>query len=1101
MIRFIDVKTGNVYNGSKPYVHWFEGKQSVGINYDKQFVFLTEDDCVDITINSEVFSIVDNHKIGFFTDDEGRPVEKEVYGKNYLNLDVLKTNHIQHIAFQGEGIPGSISYKYPFDVTGDDGTVYHLYTFNIIAQGKYVGQITDVFTINGEEFSIGADFYDENEILSINLANFGMDMSNEVQRAIYESNINEQKANYVLLNRKFKELLNEYINIIGNKGSYKSLINSLRWFEYGDLTKIYEYWKHSEPNKDYLSKKDLVQFIDESTQDLINSNSKTTYIGISTALNKILKSKNGDIVYQNDDDAKDVKRILNEPIPCLEDVSMLWAQNEMALKMTLLHNFFATYFLPIHLDLIHTTIEKTIYSDTLKINNFHSLNRLDIHDELDSFTCEVGKLFHLDNVETFTNLTTPFGYINSHNLGVEDGMLDIIGVDLEFQEYDKYPDAVDENDNPIEYTIDEETYQYKRNSKGELITEDDVYKAYILQHYKGIGAIIPFKCTFNMRSNILTDASIIIHKDGDLILQRDTTNVNHDNIDGITHMNFNILIKEIGNYKAQLKFRRTDGFVYTKTVDFVVDEENYPEIKMFKIVPKNNIENSLFVSITEEGETNPGYSKWLQEGTEIPLELGNIADYVLSPIQHKRRYYNGEDITETPIIYTQFISATSENIKNTVHSNRVIIIKILDKNKLQELLENTNIYNNGFILTDMYSVYTSIDKTTGHCSLTPGIVWLKMNKSGAFYTPPTYDEIISKWDIQNTDDYLIGINTQFNIDDSKFPNYTIRSTEKRIKVWVRDMFIPYFYKLEELGTVSFLDRISNGYSEDSYFGIKNSPNTYVIDQNDVVCFLPKLKCVRRPSDFMWKYYCSTINKTIIPETFRRTDMDILTESVPYMSEKKNPIYMHTGGEIFEYDGNFLINLLDSSISYEEKPSGYLHTEKIGDTVVYKDSYGNIYSYDGIGYVYEKSGIKTMIAIEDDFINYFTQLYDEDRQMKVIPNDNKNTYKIPSPAILQPLFGRYDFRVLPSLGYYDIIFSYKMDDFQNKDNVKTVTSQFLVSKKGSKKVTVPDIPKTFTEPDIPVQDEIRVYLEEILRKTNSKYGFNLDYLDDYSDYIS
>lgn len=978
MIRFIDVKTGNVYNGSKPYVHWFDGKQSVGLNYDKQFVILTEAKSVCIKINSEVFSLVDTHKIGFWYDEKGRPVEKEVYGKQYLNLDVLKTNYLYHPAFEGEGKPGDPDYKKPFEVLGEDGKYYHLYTFNIIAQGKYVGQVTDVFTINDEEFSIGADFYDENEILGINLSNFGMDLSNEIQRAIYKSNINEQKVDYVLLNRKFKELLNEYINIIGNKGSYKSLINSLKWFEYGELTRIYEYWKHSEPNKDYLSKKDLLQFIDESTQDLISSNAKTTYIGISTALNKILK-ENGSIVYEND--TYSGGKIIGEPIPCIENISMLWSKKEMSLKMTLLHNFFATYFLPIHLDLIHSTIENVVYANTLKINHFNSLKRFDTHDNLFTLDCKVDKLFHLDNVETFTNLTTPFGYINDNELNNEDGEIDIIGVDLSFEEY---TDAVDENKNPIEYTVSGKTYQYKRDSKGSLVTQDDVYKSYILQHYKGIGAIIPFDCTFQLGEGVLTEGTIVIYKDNEPILERDTTKVDHNNINGVTKMNFNILIKEKGEYKVQLSFRRSDGFVCTKTVDFVVDEENFPEIKMFKIVPKNNIKNNLEIK------------NWIQmEDGDIPLELGNIADYVLTPIQYKRRYYNGEEITDTPIIYTQFISSTTQNIRNTVHTNRVFILRVNEKTDLTDIV----FYNREVEVANFEEIKGMIDPNTGYSPMLPNVVWINMNKSGYFIENSSLDAISTWSNPTDADTYYIGINTEFNIESTEYPVYTVKSpSDNDCKIWVRDMFIPYFYKLEELGKVSFIEKINKNLTDEDLFKIKHGPDTYIIDQTDVICFLPKLKCVRRPSDFMWKYYCSTVNKTIIPETFRRSDMEIISQ-------------------------------------------------KFGD---------------------------------------------EEILLQTTPNDNKNSYKVPSPAILQPLFGRYDFSVLPSLGYYDIIFSYKLDDNQLEDSTKTTSSQFIVSKKGAKKIVIPDIPKNFVEPDIPVQDELHIYLEEILRRTNAKYGFDPDF---------
>ena len=108
-----------------------------------------------------------------------------------------------------------------------------------------------------------------------------------------------------------------------------------------------------------------------------------------------------------------------------------------------------------------------------------------------------------------------------------------------------------------------------------------------------------------------------------------------------------------------------------------------------------------------------------------------------------------------------------------------------------------------------------------------------------------------------------------------------------------------------------------------------------------------IKCVKRPTDFMWKYKNVTLNDEIIPQTFRRFDMKV------------------------------------------------------------------------------ENG-------------------------KIIPNDNRNTDKYPFPTILQPLFGRYDFRKIVYPGYYDITLNYKLDDDAN-NITKTVSSQFIVEKDNTEKI--------------------------------------------------
>lgn len=1041
MIRFIDVKTGNVYNGSKPYVHWFEGKQSVGLNYDKQFVILTDSNHVNISLDSEVFSLVDNHKIGFLTNENGEPIQRTFFNKEYYDLNALKTKFLYH----------------PCNKNAKVGK-YYVYTFNVIAQGKYVGEITDTLKINGELFTIGADFYDENEVLGINLSNLGLDMSNEIQRAIYEKDINEQKPDYVLLNRKLKELLNEYINILANKGSYKSLLSSLKWFEYGDLTKIYEYWKHSEPNKDYLSKKDITQFINKTTEELLYSKTKTTYISINTALNKIAK-ENGEIIYDDKYDKSSYtgECLVDEPNPKLNDAVFMFSKDVMSLKMTLLHNFFATYFLPIHLDLIYTTLEETIYSNTIKMITAPLLERFDYVDNVSTFKCELEKLYHLENVETFTNLDTPFGYLNDHDLNQEDAELEIIGVDTQFFNYE---------------TLNG-------------INNDDVYKAYIFQHYKGIGTIIPFNCVFDIPDAIF-NGDIVIYKNGELILSRSTTNIRSTVNNGKTYVNFNILLKEIGDYKIQLQFRTTGGSNLVKTFDFKVDEESYPDIKLYKIIPKDNIKNTININ------------KWIQEDPDVdtPIEIGNIADYLLSPIQYIKKYYNGEIVNDIPVIYSQFISATKENIENTVHTNQVLIFKV-DKKKLDFNGENRN--ENIFELSSIYlsnrggkkySLYTILEdgglRKSSNEPIYNGysrvgakdIFWMTMDRGGNFISNSSSDSAWSDLDIDGNDYvYIIGINTSFNIPSNLkcsiysvsysyirehvsgaigTPSYSasigIEKIKSNIKVWVKDMFIPYFYKLEEIGKPNIVQTVINKYTDEDIFKARISPKTYEINQTDVVCFLPDLKCVRRPRDFMWKFYCSTINKTIIPQTFRRSDMDIVFKEVDILDMNGNPVYI---------DSN------TKNIYIKKGNDYYLLTETT-------------------------NGI-TETIITDEELQELTLIQLKERiQQKISPNDNKNYLKTPYPVILQPLFGRYDFEVLPNLGYYDIIFSYRLDDNQDKDITRTISSQFLINKSGAIKFDLPELPKEITDPDIPVHDEIRLYLEEILRRTNAKYGFRPDF---------
>lgn len=92
--------------------------------------------------------------------------------------------------------------------------------------------------------------------------------------------------------------------------------------------------------------------------------------------------------------------ILPEPIPQLEQVVTIYNKEELALKMALLGNFFATYFMPIHLDLIHSTIENIVFTNTIKMIDFNLFSRVDYIDSTQSFYSNIdsSKLYYLDNV-------------------------------------------------------------------------------------------------------------------------------------------------------------------------------------------------------------------------------------------------------------------------------------------------------------------------------------------------------------------------------------------------------------------------------------------------------------------------------------------------------------------------------------------------------------------------------------------------------------------------------------------------------------------------------------------------------------------------------
>lgn len=856
MIKFVDIDTGNIYDGAKPYIHWFAGKQSTGLNYDKQFIVITDTNDLTVTINSDVFYLVDSRLIGYETDENGNKINQELFDKNYLDLSVIKTNSI-------------------YDNSQNVVDGYHIFSFNIIACGKYTGEVTDTVNINGEEFLIGADFDNENDALSVNLMNLGVEIPSVIQRAIYEEPIDEQKSDYALLNRKYKELLNEYISIIANKGSYKSLLNALNWFEYGDLVKLQEYWKHSEPTKNYLSKRDLTQYINSEIETLLNTHTKTTYISINAALNKI-KKENNDFVYE-DSCAKKTDlnyKLIDEPNPKLEDVSLLWSKEELSLKITLLGNFFSTYFMPIHLDLIQSTVETAVFASTLKISTFPKLERVDIYDEINTIRCNIDDLYHLSNVECWSYLTTLFGM----EIDTEGKMNDMLGCVKEF----------------------------------EKISSTKESDQYLFQHYKGIGTIVSFECYLDNieKTADIQYGTIVLYHNG-VQTTRTSYNIKYTRENNFVKINFNLLLKEIGQYKLQLEFIKTGGIKYIKVFDFSIDENTNAELSLYRLKPRYDYNNFLKIMrwIQDEGASDT------EQGV---LPIGNIGQYVLDPVQYSYTTKKNQGI------YTQFIAA-SKTAANSVHTNQVVIIKCI-KNLVNNKYNTYTKFNKKGTTRKTYLFLKYSKSGYIYCPELANFIWFEMPRSAYMTTSSTGNIIANLYGDNYT--YFIGINTVFAGDS--YEQYEFVATKDKAKVWYREMFIPYFWELEKFGETSLYDQISCNMSDEELFKKRISKETFEISQDDVICFLPDLKYIKKPNKFNWKYTNISTNEEIVPLFFR---------------------------------------------NFEE------------------------------------------------------------------PNDNNTNF----PTILQPFFGRYDLRLLPNPGYYDVTLKYKLDDSQVNDNEKTVSSIFVVKK--------------------------------------------------------
>jgi hypothetical protein len=361
MIEFVNLKDGRVFNGESPYVFWFDGGQSVNLNYVRKICFISTSRVVEAHIDSQIFSLL---VMGQDIPIQNTPeTNAEIINENlYMRLEDLKANFYT-----------SVGYPY------NDFYVHIIY---ILANSNEAGEIHDNFQLTDNDgkhtYEIAGDFYGDNEVLKINLGNYDVHIPESIQKAIYDVNVHEEANDNITLNRKYKELLMNYWDIIANKGSYNSLQNSLAWFEWGDLVRIEELWKrHHEGMEDYFHTKLNKELDYEFITEFLN-NSKTTYIGLYMALDKVSK-ENGKIKFDD------------EGNPVLEHIIAKWQLIDLCLKMTLLGNFYSTYFVPIHIDVIHSTLEHWVFAYTIKVLHTSNAEFVNVLNNVRSFNMEYDK--------------------------------------------------------------------------------------------------------------------------------------------------------------------------------------------------------------------------------------------------------------------------------------------------------------------------------------------------------------------------------------------------------------------------------------------------------------------------------------------------------------------------------------------------------------------------------------------------------------------------------------------------------------------------------------------------------------------------------------
>lgn len=334
------------YGDKRNYRFYFDDNQSINIIYQKRLFFISDKERVSIEI---LDTPPTKNTVFFLFDYITAPTKLE---------DIKESKIVSTGALIGD--------KY-------------LHYVNIGSCSESEGEFIENIKIDNEIFEIAADFHGQDESLEILLHNQGVTLPKDIIRSLYDTNIHEKYIDWVVLNRKYKELLLNIMDIVYKKGSYKSLVSSLGWFEYGDMIKLNEYWSDSSLHT--LHQKDISTIYTPMIEEMMKMYMKTTFISLEYMLDEYdfeyITGNNGEVVdkrFKYDKDGIDLT------VPILKDINEIqrkWSINDIALKMTLLGNYFSTYFMPIHMDLLFSSIENLVFTTPAKCKTAYSNIRVE----------------------------------------------------------------------------------------------------------------------------------------------------------------------------------------------------------------------------------------------------------------------------------------------------------------------------------------------------------------------------------------------------------------------------------------------------------------------------------------------------------------------------------------------------------------------------------------------------------------------------------------------------------------------------------------------------------------------------------------------------
>ena len=348
-----------------PYIFWLNNQYTQNLSIDNYYMLpirpLVENSrngeikAVSIKCNSNIFKLV---------------ASKRIQEQQSLTIELKEDSS----DFKSELVIDDI-----LQVKDDEFTMLPFYVIgNSNEEGTFTTTILiSIYYDNDVQIhcpiTLGGVWVDEIEQLQINASNMGVNLPKDIIRAIYQSSLVNDKLDTALYNDKVKEYLINYMSIKGECGNTNSVINSLKWFGYGDKITLDKLIRTDNDlyNQYVHNNLSLSNDIIKGFENFVNTSLFTLVIKENEDIDNVPFNFDEDFYGENNPQTQSLFDKLIESRYDEKDIVFYkpyyeFTLQEMFLKLSCLQYYYQKYFLPIHVGIYSASIQHKEYCNDIK---------------------------------------------------------------------------------------------------------------------------------------------------------------------------------------------------------------------------------------------------------------------------------------------------------------------------------------------------------------------------------------------------------------------------------------------------------------------------------------------------------------------------------------------------------------------------------------------------------------------------------------------------------------------------------------------------------------------------------------------------------------